>query len=303
MKRYIPIFAAAMIIGSAGIARATPYAFASNNITGLTITNSDGTDLTFISSATTNISDSAQFGGFGPSGFQNAGLLGNALTINQAYSGPGPAPAASFTPVGPGNFTGTRAHAAIGAGTNSSGGVSMTTVAEGYGSALGNSNADNGASITVTVMGAGQAVTLSFSDAIDLIASTAAVANESATAGITSSFTITQTGSNTPLATFEPATFNQQVTSQAGVPPTSSVTDTSPYTSTTPVLTSGITYTISFSSQSSEQIIPSTTSAVPEPASLTLLGIALFGSWLLRPRQRRTRLLVPRTMLHKMWVN
>ena len=113
-------------------AHATPYAFASNNITGLTITFAGGAPLTNVTSATTNISDSAQFGVFGISGFQNVGLVGNALTINQAYSGPGPAPSAGITPVGPGNFTGTRANAAIGAGSAATGGVTVQNVAEGF---------------------------------------------------------------------------------------------------------------------------------------------------------------------------
>lgn len=105
VQRYSPIFTTAVIIGSTGIVRATPYAFASNDITGLTITYSDGSSLA-PSGAITSIGDSAQFNGFSPSAFVNAGPLGNALTINQAYSGPGPTPAASFTPVGAGNFTG-----------------------------------------------------------------------------------------------------------------------------------------------------------------------------------------------------
>ncbi len=39
------------------VAHATPYAFADNQITHLTVTYSDGTPLTSVASATTNISD------------------------------------------------------------------------------------------------------------------------------------------------------------------------------------------------------------------------------------------------------
>ena len=101
----------------ASSAQATPYAYASNVITGLTITNANGTSIT-ATTATTSISDSAQFDGNSISGFQARGAVGSALTIQQAYSGPGAPPAGTYTPQGAGTFTGARANAAIGAGNH-----------------------------------------------------------------------------------------------------------------------------------------------------------------------------------------
>ena len=194
------MFPAALAIAPS-VAHATPYAFASNAITGLTIT---GIPLTDVTSATTNVNDSAIFAGNAISQFQNNGLVGNALTITQAYSGPGPTPAASFTALGPGAFTGTRADSAIGAGNAGSGGVSVSNVAEGYGAAQGNSVGNNSSTITFHVVGDGSAVTLSFADAWALTAATAANPSETASASITNTFSITDRA-GMPLASFSPS--------------------------------------------------------------------------------------------------
>jgi hypothetical protein len=267
-------------------AHATPYATASNQISGLTITFSDGTPVTNISSATTNVSDFALFAGNTSAANQNAGLVGNPLSVPQAYSGPGPAPAPGFTPLGAGSFTGTRSDAAISGGTASTGGVSVSNIAEGYGNAIGNSTGNNSSTITFAVTGTGKALKLTFNDAIDLMASTAASAQETATASITNSFSVTPQGSSTPFATYQPATLNQQVSSQFGTPPTNGVTNSAGYTFTTADLTPGVTYNISLSSGASENISPGVPTPTPEPASLSILGTALMVLGLAVARRR-----------------
>ena len=261
--RIAAIGGVALLAGFATAANATPYAFSSNVISGLTITNADGTSIT-AQTATTTISDSAQFDGYAISGYQAPGLVGSASSIQQAYSGPGPAPAASYTALGAGSFIGTRSNASILAGSASSGGVGVRNVAEGYGGALGNSGATDNASISFTVVGTGQALKVSFNDLIAMIASTAALPGETANSSIQNNFSITAAGSSTPLFSSAPADINRQISSAAGVPTSNTVGPTTLTESlTTPVLTAGTSYNIALTSTASETILPGT--AVPVP--------------------------------------
>ena len=214
----VTVFVLGSAAGLATSAHATPYAYASNQITGLTVTLAGGGALPIVGTPTTSISDSAQWAGSSSSAFQSSGVVGNALTIPQAFSGPGAAPPATYTPQGP-TFTGARADAAIGAGSASTGGVSVMNVAEANGNALGNSVGTNNAAISFTIVGTGQALALSFSDLIQLTTSTAALSGETANAAIQNNFSITAQGASTPLATFSPADINRQIASAAGTPP------------------------------------------------------------------------------------
>ena len=277
----------ALLAGFATAAHATPYAYSSNVISGLTITNANGSSLA-AQTATTSISDTAQFDGYPISGYQTSGVVGSASSILQAYSGPGPAPAASYTAVGAGNFTGTRSDAAILAGSASTGGVGVRNVAEGYGGFLGNSGATNNAAISFAVVGTGQALTVTFSDLIAMSVATAAVPGETANSSIQNNFSITASGASTPLFSSAPVDINRQISSVSGIPASNNVGPISmSELLTTPTLVAGVLYNIALTSTASETILPGTPVTpvpVPEPASLGLLGLGLLGMGLIRGR-------------------
>lgn len=284
LMRVTKVLAAAATAGLlswVGTAQATPYAFANNLITNLSITFANGSSLLPLQGGSTNVYDNALFGGSPLSGSQKTGLPNAGLDVAQAFSGPGPAPAENtFTPVAPGTFVGTRGDASIGAG--GAGVATVSNVAEGYGAAAGNSTGKNSSTITFQVAGTGQPVSLSFTDTVKLIASTAGLINETATPGVTNTFSITPANSNV-LATFQPSAINTSISSQNGNQSPNTYDFSGPFMFTTPVLTSGVIYNISLLSLSTENITPGI--PVPEPATLGLLGAGLLGLGMLGRRK------------------
>jgi hypothetical protein len=282
------LFGATALLGSVligGAANATPYAFASNQITGLIFSTAAGTFTP--TSATQTISGSASFGAIAVNNPSVGGPVGTGIDIAAACAGANICTENVFVPLA-GLTAGTRSDSNISGfnpGPNpAAGSINLNNVAEGIGNALGTSTANNTGSITFSIVGTGSALSLTLTDTLRLMASTAAGTGESATAQITNTFRVFN-AAGTQIASFAPADLNQQVGSANGTPGTANVGPTTITTTlTTPALTAGALYNISLTSSSAESITPG--SPVPEPVSLSILGVGLMGLGLARARKR-----------------
>ena len=283
---------------AANAAAIYPYAFASDQITNLLVEDAGTGHLVSIplnSGSQEAISDSAQYDGYGISGYQNSGQINSALSISQAFSGPSSStPPASFIAVGPGNMTGARADAKIGAlvvpAPGVVGGSSVSNVAEAYGDALGSSSAANVAYINFTFSGAGYPLDIIFQETTELVATTAGASSgfigESASASALNALVLS--GSNGSSFSAFPFGSNGQVAVSS-----SNGTGSSPYSSSgiysivTPTLDNGVTYTLSLQSSVTETIQAG--SAVPEPPSGLLVGFGVLGLRALVRRANKSR--------------
>jgi len=258
-------------------AQAVPYAYASNQITGLTITTLTGTTPGRITPTaySATISDSSAFGTSPSETFSNGSSTpGAALAINQAFSGTTAAPPSSYFASGAGTFIGTRATSSISAGDATNGGVAVQNVAEGSGdnTSFGNSTANNKATIGLVVIGTGEEVLLSFTDLFRVTTSTNGF-GESSNASIGSTFSVLD--ANGLVASFAPSVLNQTIGSTNGLSSTDTGELSQAFSFLTPELVLGQSYTLSLTSSSAENIFPGVFTVPEPPASLAILGSAL----------------------------
>jgi hypothetical protein len=269
-------------------AQAYPYAYASNQISGLTITTLTGATPGRITPTaySATISDSSAFGASLSQTFSNGSSTpGTALSISQAFSGLSATPASGYLADGAGSFVGTRANSSISAGNATTGGVAANNVAEGSGdsTSFGNSTANNKATIGLVVIGNGEQVLLSFTDLFRLATSTAGL-GETSNASIGDTFSVLD--ANGLVASFAPSILNQTIGSTNGTSSTDTGELSQAFSFITPTLALGQSYTLSLTSSSAENIFPGSV-VVSEPrSSLSILGSALLLLGVLTHRRK-----------------
>ena len=279
-KKFLLGSAVTLVMGAMPLAaHATPYAYGSNQISGLKLTYAGGGSLG-ASQASESVLDTTNYGTISGTTYNpTANAVGMGIAAGQSYAGPGPEPALTFTAAGEGSFTGARAASAIGSGTAASGGITVDNVVEAYGNQQSNSAANNKATLYFTVTGAGKSVNISFNDTLNLMAATAALTNEVSNVGSQNTFSVYDqtTGTSVTSNPAEFASLNAQAGSIGGA--SHSYKKSGFFSYSTGALVTGDVYNISLTSAVNETTNPGSVGPVPvpEPGSLLLLGTGLLG--------------------------